>query len=68
MGYSFVMSQSSKITVLMLASVVLSLSSCVPLAVGAAAGYVARDNGYEVQAPLKKSESSERNYEENSAY
>lgn len=68
MGYISDMSQPSKITALVLASLVLSLSSCVPLAVGAAAGYVARDNGYEVQAPIKKSESSERNYEENSAY
>jgi len=68
MGYISDMSKPSKITALVLASLVLSLSSCVPLAVGAAAGYVARDNGYEVQPPLKKSESSERNNEENSAY
>jgi hypothetical protein len=68
MGYISDMSKPSKITALVLASTVLSLSSCVPLAVGAAAGYVARDNGYEVQSPLKKSESSERNNEENSAY
>lgn len=65
MGYIFDMSQLPKLSILMLASVVLSLSSCVPLAVGAAAGYVARDNGYEVQPPLKK---TERNDEENSAY
>ncbi len=32
------------------------MNSCVPLAVGAAAGYVARDNGYEVQSPITKKE------------
>ena len=32
------------------------LSSCVPLAVGAAAGYVAHDQGYRVQSPLKKTD------------
>jgi hypothetical protein len=68
MGYIFGMSQLPNLSVLMLASVVLSLSSCVPLAVGAAAGYVARDNGYEVQSPLKKSGDSVPNDEENSAY
>jgi len=31
------------------------LSSCLPLAAGAAAGYVARDNGYRVQSPVSKS-------------
>lgn len=31
------------------------LSSCLPLAAGAAAGYVARDQGYKVQSPIKKS-------------
>ena len=44
-----------KITVLKLIAVVVSivaLSSCVPLAVGAAAGYVARDQGYGVQNPI----------------
>jgi hypothetical protein len=38
------------------------VSSCVPLAVGAAAGYVARDNGYEVQSPIKKKDQGE-NYD-----
>lgn len=33
---------------------IFSVSSCLPLAVGAAAGYVAHDEGYRVQAPLKK--------------
>jgi hypothetical protein len=31
-------------------------SSCIPLAVGAAAGYVAHEEGYRVQSPLKKKE------------
>jgi hypothetical protein len=30
------------------------LSSCIPLAVGAAAGYVAHEEGYRVQSPIKK--------------
>jgi hypothetical protein len=33
-----------------------SMTSCVPLAVGAAAGYVAHDNGYRVQSPVKKTD------------
>jgi hypothetical protein len=40
-----------------------TLSSCVPLAVGATAGYVAHDQGYRLQSPIKKSESEEK-YEE----
>lgn len=32
------------------------LGSCVPLAVGAAAGYVAHDQGYRVRNPITKSE------------
>jgi hypothetical protein len=45
-------------TLLFLATVFfpIMMSSCVPLAVGAAAGYVARDNGYKVQSPIKKSD------------
>ncbi len=31
-----------------------SISSCLPLAAGAAAGYVARDQGYRVQSPLTR--------------
>ena len=31
-----------------------TISSCVPLAVGAAAGYVAHDEGYRVRNPIKK--------------
>lgn len=48
-------------TLLTISAVFLSLisSSCVPLAVGAAAGYVARDNGYEVQSPIKKKEADQ---------
>ncbi len=30
------------------------LSSCVPLAVGAAAGYVAHEEGYRVRNPIRK--------------
>lgn len=33
-----------------------AFSSCVPLAVGAAAGYVAHDQGYRVRNPITKSE------------
>ncbi len=40
---------------LLIAALVGSLSSCIPLAAGAAAGYVARDQGYKVQSPIKKS-------------
>ena len=34
----------------------LGLSSCLPLAAGAAAGYVAHKEGYRVQSPIKKAE------------
>lgn len=34
----------------------MGLNSCLPLAAGAAAGYVAHDQGYRVQSPLKKVE------------
>jgi hypothetical protein len=34
----------------------LGLGSCLPLAAGAAAGYIARDEGYRVQSPIKKTE------------
>ncbi len=44
----------SSITFLLIAVGVSSLSSCIPLALGAAAGYVAHDEGYRVQSPLKK--------------
>jgi hypothetical protein len=33
------------------------LSSCIPLAAGAAAGYVAHKEGYRVQSPVQKKES-----------
>ena len=33
---------------------ILGMSSCVPLAAGAAAGYVAHDEGYRVTNPIKK--------------
>lgn len=36
------------------AFVTLGFTSCVPLALGAAAGYVAHDEGYRVTNPIKK--------------
>ena len=43
--------------ILMLLACAASLfSSCVPLAVGAAAGYVAHDEGYRVRNPVTKEE------------
>ncbi len=42
-----------------------SASSCVPLAVGAAGGYILNQQGYRVQSPLtKKPASSAAAYEE----
>ena len=32
------------------------LNSCLPLAAGAAAGYVAHKEGYRVQSPIKKTD------------
>ena len=58
------MSKTSLTLFSCIAVAAVSLSSCVPLAVGAAAGYVARDNGYEVQAPLKKKDSQENEDED----
>lgn len=43
----------SVVSLSLLAAACLS-ASCVPLAVGAAAGYVAHDEGYRVQNPIKK--------------
>ena len=42
------------LSLLLLAAGVSSLSSCLPLAAGAAAGYMVRDQGYTVQSPLTK--------------
>lgn len=39
---------------LLIALGISTITSCVPLAVGAAAGYVAHDEGYRVQNPIKK--------------
>lgn len=36
------------------AMAILGMSSCLPLAAGAAAGYVAHDEGYRVTNPIKK--------------
>ncbi len=44
------------IILLSLAFAVSVVSSCIPLAVGAAAGYVAHKEGYRVQSPIKKDE------------
>jgi hypothetical protein len=50
-------SSFSRVTLLGLAALaLLGLSSCIPLAAGAAAGYIAHDEGYRVQSPLKKVE------------
>jgi hypothetical protein len=43
-------------SLLVLALGVSSLSSCLPLAAGAAAGYVAHKEGYRVQNPVTKAE------------
>ena len=42
------------LAVLLVATCVSTVSSCIPLAVGAAAGYVAHDEGYRVRNPIKK--------------
>ena len=42
------------ISLLLVALGASSLCSCVPLAVGAAAGYVAHEEGYRVRSPIKK--------------
>lgn len=44
------------ISFVLIAIGVSSLSSCLPLAAGAAAGYVAHKEGYRVQSPVTKSE------------
>ncbi|MBN8458623.1 MAG: hypothetical protein J0M04_12375 [Verrucomicrobia bacterium] len=51
----------NKNLLLALAAVVSSavLSSCLPLAAGAAAGYVAHKEGYRVQSPIKKEKKDE---------
>lgn len=38
------------------AAAMMPLASCVPLLAGAAVGYVAHDEGYRVQNPIKKDE------------
>ncbi|MEX1048160.1 MAG: hypothetical protein WED15_01435 [Akkermansiaceae bacterium] len=43
-----------KIVALALLAAVTVSSSCIPLAVGAAAGYVAHEEGYRVQNPIQK--------------
>ena len=41
-------------TLFLAAAAILSLASCVPLAIGAGAGYVAHKEGYRVQTPVTK--------------
>lgn len=48
--------KKSTIILLILACAMSMLSSCIPLAVGAAAGYVAHDEGYRVRNPVTKEE------------
>jgi hypothetical protein len=48
--------KKSSVILLLLACAIAPLSSCVPLAVGAAAGYVAHEEGYRVRNPITKSE------------
>lgn len=43
-------------SLLVVALGVSSLASCLPLAAGAAGGYIAHKEGYRVQSPIKKSE------------
>jgi hypothetical protein len=38
----------------LLLAIAFLISSCIPLAVGAAAGYVAHDEGYRAQSPVRK--------------
>ena len=46
-----------KLTLIALAAIVtLGFSSCLPLAAGAAAGYIAHDEGYRVTNPIKKTD------------
>ena len=48
--------KKSTLILLLLAFASSILSSCLPLAVGAAAGYVAHDEGYRVRNPVTKEE------------
>jgi hypothetical protein len=61
---------TNRLTLLFTAVAVFAISStsCVPLAVGAAAGYVAHDEGYRVQSPIKKTEERQAYEEENPNY
>lgn len=61
---------TTRLTLLFSAVAVFAISSasCVPLAVGAAAGYVAHDEGYRVQSPIKKTEERQAYEEENPNY
>ncbi len=55
-SHHFHLMKKSSIILLSLAFAVSTLSSCLPLAAGAAAGYVAHKEGYRVQSPIKKNE------------
>lgn len=56
------------ITFAALTAFTFSSISCIPLAVGATAGYVAHDQGYRVQAPIKKTEEEATYYDEKPNY
>jgi hypothetical protein len=45
---------SKNIILWLLAASICTLSSCVPLVAGAAVGYIAHEEGYRVQSPIKK--------------
>ena len=45
---------SRLLMVLLVGALVSSVSSCVPLAIGAAGGYILNNQGYRVQSPLTK--------------
>lgn len=48
---------SQRIFLYLSAAIVIScITSCLPLAAGAAAGYIAHDQGLRVQSPITKSE------------
>ena len=42
------------IRILSAVSLMLITTSCVPLAIGAAGGYILNEEGYKVQSPVKK--------------
>jgi hypothetical protein len=53
-AYTHDLMKTKSIILVLVAVGSLALSSCVPLAVGAGAGYVAHKEGYRVQNPVTK--------------